>query len=48
MLLAPTALSLTMLALFVLAMKASDTMPHRPTAEPGAEPEGTAGKEAAR
>ncbi|MEV0257644.1 hypothetical protein AB0H82_25725 [Streptomyces sp. NPDC050732] len=47
MLLAPTALSLAMLALFVLAMKASDTMPHRPTTEPGADPEGP-GKEAAR
>ncbi|MFK4067641.1 hypothetical protein [Streptomyces sp. NPDC029674] len=47
MLLAPTALSLAMLALFVLAMKASDARPHRPTTEPGADPEVT-GQEAAR
>ncbi|MEU5895919.1 MULTISPECIES: hypothetical protein [Streptomyces] len=40
MLITPTALSLTMLALFVLAMKASDTAPHRGGTEPGAEPDG--------
>lgn len=40
MLIAPTALSLAMLALFVLAMKASDAAPHRGGAESGAEPDG--------
>ncbi|WP_157869099.1 MULTISPECIES: hypothetical protein [Streptomyces] len=53
MLIAPTALSLAMLALFVLAMKASDAAPHPGGAEPGAEPEGpgspgSPGKGAAR
>ncbi|MEV7195305.1 hypothetical protein AB0N81_26385 [Streptomyces sp. NPDC093510] len=47
MLIAPTALSLALLALLVLAMKASDTMPHRPTTEPAGDPEGPR-KEAAR
>ncbi|WP_409236999.1 hypothetical protein [Streptomyces sp. PA5.6] len=40
MLIAPTALSLAMLALFVLAMKASDAAPHRGGTERGAEPDG--------
>ncbi|MFI7317702.1 hypothetical protein [Streptomyces venezuelae] len=43
MLIAPTALSLAMLALFVLAMKASDAAPHRGGTEPGAEPDGPGG-----
>lgn len=47
MLIAPTALSLAMLALFVLAMKASDAMPQRRAADPAAEPEGP-GRGAAR
>ncbi|MFJ2773575.1 hypothetical protein [Streptomyces sp. NPDC087300] len=40
MLIAPTALSLGMIALFVLAMKASDAMPQRRAADPAPEPEG--------
>lgn len=47
MLVAPTLLSLALLALFVLAMKDSDARPWQPASEPGAEPEGP-GEGAAR
>ncbi|MGA4850531.1 hypothetical protein ACOBQB_31430 [Streptomyces sp. G5(2025)] len=40
MLLAPTALTLAMLALFVLAMKSSDAAPLGQPADPAATPDG--------